>query len=118
MAKQVNVQFRFIVPAEGVLATAQKMASSSNSDEKAVGSAVVELTDITNRSKAAVEDVANPATYDMAVYFDYKFGDSLEAAKRLKSSAEKEVGYVADTLISQAKAINQSKAAFLAAAKK
>ncbi|MBA4190804.1 MAG: hypothetical protein C0467_22690 [Planctomycetaceae bacterium] len=117
MPKSVSISFEFVVPAEEVLATARKMASSSNRDEQVVGKSVLDLTEVTNRSKAAVEDVTNPADYDMAVYFDYKFGDSLEAAKRLESATDKEVGYVADTLISQSEAITKSKAAFQAAAK-
>ena len=88
-----------------------------NSDEKAVGSTVLELTDITNRTKAAVEDVRSKATYDLAVYFDFNFGGSLEVAKRLEKPTDMEVGYVAQTLISQADAIAKSKAVWQAATK-
>ena len=116
--QEVNINFNFVVPAEGVLATARKMAASSDADQKAVGSTLLDLTEITNRTKDAVADVKNPATYDLAVYFDYKFGDSLEAAKRLEKGGEKEVGYVATTLVKQSEAIAESKAAFQAAAAK
>lgn len=117
MSKKVSITYEFVVPADGVLASARKMATSSNQDEKTVGGAVVELTDIINRTKAAIEDTVSNDTYDLGVYFDYQFGDTLEAAKRLKTSPDKEVRYVADTLISQSEAITKSKTAFLAAVK-
>jgi hypothetical protein len=117
MQKEVSISFNFVVPADGVLATARKMASSSDPDEKTVGSTVLELTDITKRTMVAVADVRSKANYDLAVYFDFNFGGSLEAAKRLEKVTDKEVVYVADSLIEQANSIAKSKAAWQAATK-
>ena len=117
MAKEVSISFKFTVPGDEVLTAAQKMAASTNQDERAVGSTVVDLTEETERSMAAVADVASKDTYDLGVYFDYKFGDSLDAAKRLASSDDKEVRYFAEFLISQYGTIVASKAAFQASTK-
>jgi len=92
------------------------MATSSNQDEQTVGKVVVDLTEVAQRTKAAVGDVASKDTFDLAVYFDYRLGDSLDAAKRLVSSSDANVRNVAQTLISQADAITTSKASFLQAA--
>jgi hypothetical protein len=116
--KEVRISLEFIVPSDMVLASARKMAASRNEDQRTVGEAVVELTDITRKTMAAVADTVSKETYDLAVYFDYNFGASLEAANRLKASAENEVRPVAESLISQASSISRSKAAFLAAAQK
>ena len=61
--------------------------------------------------------MANKEQYDLAVYFDYKLGDSVEVAKRLMSSLDANVRHVAQTLISRSDAIAASKASFLEAAK-
>jgi hypothetical protein len=111
--REVDISFQFIVPAEAVMESATKMAASGTSDEKVVGSALLELTDITIRTQAAVQDVASKENYDLAVYLDYKFGDSLEAANRLKDTPDKDIRYVAETLIRQSEAVESTKSAVL-----
>jgi hypothetical protein len=49
---------------------------------------------------------------------DFDFGMSIEAAKRLSNSINKETRYVAETLIAQSKAVKISKASVIAAIKK
>ena len=88
-----------------------------NRDESEVGKTLLNLTEVTNKTKAAVADVASSAQHDLAVYFDYKLGDALEAARRLMSSPDANVRHVAETLIGQSQAIASSKASFLEAAK-
>ena len=117
MLKKVNFSFQFIVPAEAVLEAARKMAVSGNQDEQQVGETLLDLTEVTEKTKAAIADVASQAEYDLAVYFDYKFGDALEAAKRLQSSSDKNDRYVAETLLRQSDAILSSKAAWQNAVK-
>jgi len=82
-----------------------------------VGETLLDLTEVTEKTKAAIADVASQAEYDLAVYFDYKFGDALEAAKRLQSSSDKNDRYVAETLLRQSDAILSSKAAWQNAVK-
>lgn len=117
-AQEVSISFQFTVPSDDVLEAAKQMAASSNKDEELVGKAVIDLTEITKRTIAAIKNTASKENYDLAVYFDYNFGESLEAARRLNSSTESSVRHVAETLIEQAEAIASSKAAFQAAAKK
>jgi hypothetical protein len=88
MAREVSISFQFVAPADRVLEAARQMAASSDQDERLVGQAVVELTGITNRMMAAVSDTASKENYDLAIYFDYKFGDSLQAAKRPRWSED------------------------------
>ena len=109
---------RFIVPADEVMEAARKMATSTDHDESEVGKTLLDLTEVTSKTKAAVADLTGEEQYDhLAVYFDYKLGDSLEAAKRLMSSPDAKVRQVAQTLIRESKAIASSKASFLRAAK-
>jgi ApeA N-terminal domain 1 len=114
--KAVDFSFQFVVPADAVMEAARKMATSTNHDEREVGKTLLDLTEVTDKTKAAVADVASKEQYDLAVYFDYKLGDSLEAAKRLMSSPDANVRHVAQTLISQSDAIVASKASYLEAA--
>lgn len=116
-AKEIDLSFQFVVPADAVMEAARKMATSTNHDETEVGQTLLDLTEVTNKTKAAVADEVSKGRYDLAVYFDYKLGDSLEAAKRLMSSPDANVRQVAQTLISQSEAIASSKASFLEAAK-
>jgi len=116
--KHVDFNFRFIVPAETILDTARRMMTSTNPDEREVGKSVVKVTEASNKTKAALEDSAGDEKYDLAVYLDFNFGNSLEAAKRLVNSIDKEVRYVAETLIAQCKAVKNSKASVQAATQK
>jgi hypothetical protein len=119
MPQEVNLTFKFAIPPDAVLATARKMAGSANQDERDVGKTVVEVTDIARQTQAAITNTAKlQGNYDLAVYFDYKFGASLEAANRLKLSPVDEVRVVAECLIGQSKTITESKAAFLASVQK
>ncbi len=112
--KAGDYSFQFIVPTDAVLEAARNMAPSTNHDERDVGKTLLDLTEVTNKTKAAV---VSDEKYDITVYFDYKLGDSLEAAKRLMSSPDANVRRVAEALISQYEAIAASKASFLKAAK-
>ncbi len=116
-ANAIDLSFQFTVPADTVMDAARKMATSTNHDESAVGKTLLDLTEVTKKTKAAVADMASKEQYDLAVYFDYKLGDSVEAARRLMSSLDANVRHVAQTLISQSDAIASSKASFLAATK-
>ncbi len=116
--KEIDISFQFIVPADAVLEVAHRMAGSSVPDEHKVGASLLELTEVTAKTKAAVEDVASDEKYDLAAYFDFDLGDAIEAAKRLRESSDKGVRNVADTLLSQADAIAASKTAFLQATKR
>jgi len=116
-AKEIDISFQFIIPADPILEAARKMAESPNADEQTVGRCVLKLTDVTERTKAAVEDVESQEKYDLSVYFDFDMGDSLAAAQRLMVSGGKEAKNVAQTLQSQADAIAASKTAFLKATK-
>lgn len=126
MPVKVHIPLEFTVPTEMVLESARKMASSMNNDEQTVGKTLLELTDITKRTMAAMPAVGRSeatattdtamATFDLAVYFDFDFGESLEAAKRLALSPNEQVRYVAEALYSQFNTVKQSKAAFMTAA--
>ena len=116
-AKSVDISFQFVIPADSVMEAARKMTTSTNHDEREVGKTLLDLTEVTNKTKAAVADVVSKEKYDLAVYFDYKLGDSLEAAKRLMSSTDANVRLVAQTLVSQSDAIAASKASFSEATK-
>jgi hypothetical protein len=115
--KEIDISFQFIIPTDSVLEAARRMAASSIPDEQAVGRSVLKLTEVTTRTKAAVEDAASQKDYDLSVYFDFDLSDSLGAAQRLLESAGKEAKNVAQTLQSQADAIAASKTAFLKATK-
>lgn len=111
--KMVSLPFRFVVPAGEFLDVAKRMAQSENQDERDVGKAVVDTTEIMRKTEAAVKDVKNKGTYDLGPFFDCWHGDSLDAAKRLKNSADAKVRNVADILMDQADAIINCKDAFL-----
>lgn len=109
-----EMQFSFSIPEDHVLATARKMAESKNPDEQDVGFNVLRLTDISERTRGAVSalnDPSKPGNFDIAVYVDYKFGKSLDAAKRLNSSSEQGVRDVARVLLAQFDSVVKSKAA-------
>jgi hypothetical protein len=115
--KELNLSFQFVVPTDEVIEAARRMTASSNQDEREVGRVLLDLTEVTNKTKAAVANVATQATIDLAVYFDFNLGGSLEAATRLATSPDAPVRHVAQTLISQSEAIAASKAAFSKATK-
>jgi hypothetical protein len=118
MSQEVDLHFQYVIPADTVLATARTMAASAIQDEMDVGKAVLELTEIAQKTQAALTGKAGKQNYKLEVYFDYNFGGSLEAAKRLLSSAVDEVYNVAKCLINQFEAVGESRASFLAATKK
>jgi hypothetical protein len=109
MLKEVSFSLEFIDPADEVLDAARKMGDSSNQEERAVGNALLELTDITRKTQTAINDASEDSYDFFAVYLGYKFGDSLETAKRLSSSPDPSVRNAARTLLSQADAVAASK---------
>jgi hypothetical protein len=117
-SKEIDISFEFIVPSDAVLEDARRMAGSPNPDVQKVGKTLLELTEVTEKTKAAVADVTSEGKYDLGVYFDFDFGDSIAAAKRLQGGLDKEVKDVANTLLTQADAIAASKTAFLRVTKR
>ena len=109
---KVHLRFEFVSPSDEILKTASKMAVSLNQDEHSVDIAIINLSYITDRTKAALEDVAGSGSYDLAAYFDYNFGDSLEAARKLSASVDVKICRVARVMIKQFHAIHASKASF------
>ncbi len=115
--KEVELSFQFIVPSDEVLATARRMAQSTSEDEQSVGKCLLDLTEVVLKSKAALENPGTEEHFDLSVIFDYNAGGSLEFAKRLTGSADRDVHNVATTLEAQLNAIAASKIAFLGVAK-
>lgn len=113
--QHARIGFEFVIPADQLLASAREMLASPIQEYRDIAKAVLEVTDI---SLDLQHRLSSQIEADFAPYFDYWFGDAIEAAKRHKASSDKGVAAVAESLIAQEEAIVHSKEAFLLEAKR
>src|SRR5262245_4823278 len=110
----INYQLNFIVPAEKVLAEAQRLSEYADDDVRNVAKTLVDQTALVNQANAGLENKLQPeGTFDLAPLFDNWLGDSLERAEKLLTHSDESVGWVARCLIEQSEGLAQSKENFL-----
>ncbi len=110
MTDMTQFDFQFIIPTDAVLASAKVLLISDIQQHRDIAKVVVELTDI---QKAIQAEIMKDGTVDLAPWFDYWFGDTIETAQQLKNSASVDISHVAHVLIEQEAGIIHSKESFL-----
>ena len=105
-----NHNFDFLIPADFLLEFARNSHNAQNEDLRAVAKAVL---DATHEATTVQKAIAANGKVDLAPYFDFWFGDAIEAANRLIDSDDENTRYLAKCVIGQQKAVADSKESFL-----
>lgn len=114
-SQKVNLDFEFVIPSDAVVAAARNFVSAKDENVRAVAKALLDLTAVASRVKDAMTQGGN---VDLAPYFDFWFADAIAAANSIKSSDDKNIRHLAESLIAQESAIIRSKTAFLSEMKR
>lgn len=113
-SRMTKMDFRFVIPTDVVLSNANDLLMSDNQDHRDIGKVVTDLTVIQKTIQESIQhEMTNDGTVDLAPWFDYWFGDTIETAQRLKDSPQIPVSHVAHVLLDQESAIIHSKESFL-----
>lgn len=115
MSDEVHFSIEFVVPPEQTIDLAKQYLESSDIDKKIVAKALIDVTEVTSRTRDAY---GRQEDLNLSDYFDHWFGDAIESAQRILVSSDADAQRLASALISQEQAIVRSKESFLNGAKR
>jgi hypothetical protein len=110
-----NLQFQFIVPGDDLLDYARQVSATGTQEQKDVAAAVLRLNEI---ARDLIPRIQNQTGANLAPYFDFWFGDSVEAAQRLMASPSELDQRLGDVLLKQENVIAGSRHIYLSEAKR
>jgi hypothetical protein len=113
--KVAQFSFRFVEPAEHLLATARAFAASPDENRRAVGKALLDVTAAGVAIKKAIEEKRNA---DLAPYLDFWFADAVACGQKLLLYEDSESRDLARCLIDAEQAVIASKESVLSEIKR
>ncbi len=112
-ALKFNLDLKFSIPSEWLLDRARRLVKSEDADIRVVAKAVIDATAVAVETQNMVQNAGEDTEVSLDAYLDHWFGDSIEAAGRLLASKDEDWRLLAETLISQEKAVVASKESVL-----
>jgi hypothetical protein len=107
--KKIASQFEFVFPADRVEAIARSFIESSDARRQLLANAVLDISKYARLVQAAFSGTPNLGNVDLKLYLDYKTESAVAIANELLNSPDKDERDVSQILLSQDRAIRESK---------